>query len=236
MWDEIALLDCILDDLAHRERQLVAERAVRGLDALDELELHDAIGEALAAAGLGVWREQPYPGEITSRRRKSERERCDFVLTRAPDDPPRDPMIEFAEAMDARATLFANAPTPDPPGTPASECYWLEVKVVGQFAYADGVPRANSGYASDLVRSLATDLQKLRREPIVQHGAVLLLLFTADETTAKHDLPLALHRVLDRDIYFRPHRQGGFAITDRIGNAWCSAAWVGVVPGLGQGE
>lgn len=112
MWDDRLLLETAARALRDAAGRLDAEQAVRGLDALEELEFH-----ALLAAGLGptwgVLREQPYPGDRTPSKRpvpapasvdegsdtfpitridgddealapESDRQRCDLVLTPAP--------------------------------------------------------------------------------------------------------------------------------------------------------
>jgi len=204
-----------------------AEGAVRGLDAMDEMEMQPLIADALIAGGLGVFREFPVPGPVGRRAKRTERARCDFALTPAPELPPGDPMAKLIEQDAAEKTLFAHAARSDePPRTPVEDCYWLELKVVGQWIYVDGVPRANTAYASTLVWSIAQDLKKLEAEEMIRFGAVLLVLFTADEEVARHDMPIALHRALDRGVLFRAPITARLEIPDRVGNACCTLAWI----------
>jgi hypothetical protein len=60
----------------------------------------------------------------------------------------------------------------------------------------------------------------------VRFGGALLVLFTQDEATAKHDLPVAMHRVLDKGFSLRNPIIESFAITDRVGNGCCTLALV----------
>lgn len=232
MWVYAEILAGVARALARREGELRAEQAVRGLDALAELEFHPLLARALAAQGWGVWRETPYPGapgEPGRRPKRAQRERCDLVLTPGPDRPPVDP-VAILRAHDAAAgTLFERQARAAPaPGTPPEECCWLEVKVVGQHAFTHGVPGANAAYSSDLTRALAEDVLKLNAEPRVRFGGVLVVLMTAEEGVAEHDMAIACHRALDRGARFRAPLREGFEITDRIGNRRCDAVLVGL--------
>jgi hypothetical protein len=226
-WDEPRLLALIADGLRRRDELLHAEHAIKGIDSLDETAMHPVIAESLAAGGLGVVREFPYPGPQGRRRLRRERERCDFVLTPGPDAAPLDPMTTLVDREEREATLFAAATPPSLPGLDPEQCYFLELKLVGQFVYLDGVPGPNRVYASQLTRSILKDLRKLGADDRVSRGAVLLVLFTADAAVAEHDLPIALHRVLDKQGTFRSPFIAKFPIDDRIGNACCTVALIG---------
>ncbi|HVU63525.1 MAG TPA: hypothetical protein VHC70_06090, partial [Phycisphaerales bacterium] len=68
------------------------------------------------------------------------------------------------------------------------------------------------------------DLKKLSEDHRIAHAAVALIVFTADESTARHDLAILAHRCLDKHI---PLTLAGpilrtFPISDRIGNARCT--------------
>lgn len=226
-WSHEELAEAVAAGLARREESLRREQAVRGLDALSELEMHPVVSQALRDAGLGVWREVPFPGEAGRRARRAERERCDFVLTHAPDQRVRDPMELLADLDAAAATLFgATSPPEARPGIEPEDAYWLELKTVGQFTYIDGVPVPNRSYASAFTGSLAADLRKLAREKRVHHAGVLLVLFTDERATAEHDLTIALHRCLDRGAEFRSPVVRHVGVADRAGNRSCSVVLV----------
>lgn len=234
MWIETDIAAAAAAAMRRKDATDAAADAVRGLDALDELDLHPILAQGFRRAGFGAVREHPFPGPKGKRAKKSERERCDLVLTPRHGVRIRDPMREEEVEEDQRAgTLFAGGEGPVPEGVPSEECYWLEVKSVGQFVYVDGVPRANSAYASQLVRGIMGDLAKLRREKRVRHGAVLLVLCTAERAVAEHDLPAALHKALDRGSVMRAPVVEGFPILDRVGNAWCCVA---LIPTAGDGD
>lgn len=167
-----------------------------------------------------------------------DRQRCDIVLTPEPNQTLADALL--TEAADrkrksaARGTLFetlaASEPrAASPPGSiPPEDAFWLEVKVVAQFDLSSGVPGFARAYASSLTKSLTGDLHKLAEDPRIHRGGVLLVLFTLDRATADHDLPIALHRCLDRELPITTPETRRFDITDRLGNALCSLCLVGL--------
>lgn len=224
-WDLEHLGKVAADALSASAAALDAEQAVRGLDALDEVDLHPILAEGFARAGFGVWREWPYPSQALPKRHKtkqSDRDRCDVVLTPGPGVRPRDPVAEARARAAAAATLFAGVVgETEAAGCPAMDCCWIEVKSVGQFVYRHGVPGPNSVYSSELTAAFATDLKKLGGERGIQHGVVLGVLFAATDEVLGHDVPIALHRCLDRGLSFGTPRRAGFAIADRAGNRRC---------------
>ncbi len=245
--DAGAILDCAAAALAAEERRWLVEQAARGLDSLDEVELHPVLAAGFAAAGWGVAREQPYPAEWKRRkaRRKTlpentERQRCDLVLMPSPGQRLRDGLV-MARAVEsdraaAAGTLFQPlGPLPEasvgPGGTGAvggagafvepEDAYWLEVKVVGQYCFSQGVPGPNGAYGSELVRGVCADVRKLRDDPGILRCGVLLVLFAADAFVAEHDLAALAHKCLDRQLPIRSPLRGRVAIADRIGNTLC---------------
>lgn len=149
-----------------------------------------------------------------------------MVLLARPSDALLDPVLERIETDKAAGTLFASAAEVrtstgrvDP-----KEAFWLEVKVVGQFTYTQGIPGPNRAYASELTRSLTVDLAKMGRDGALEWAGLLLVLFTADEETAEHDLTVAMHRSLDRGVLLRAPAVERFAVPDRIGNRVCTVA------------
>jgi hypothetical protein len=55
-----------------------------------------------------------------------------------------------------------------------------------------------------------------------------VVLLTQTREIAEHDLAAWHTRCLDRGLPLAAPAMRGFAITDRIGNAWCAAAVFGV--------
>lgn len=131
-------------------------------------------------------------------------------------------------------TLFEA--TAGEPATPASDAIhpedacWLEVKVVAQYSVESGVPGPNRAYGSHLTRSAVTDVGKLSADRTIIHGALVLLLFTADEATASHDAAILLDRLLTRGMRVTSPVIRTVPILDRIGNARCSVVLVPLRP------
>ena len=202
------IADAIETGLRARCAQIDLEQAVYGLDALDELALHPVIADALRSwegGGFGVQREQRYPGD-RMRRRFSEGERCDFVLT--PDG--RELVKE-----DARGTLFDS---PDALGL--DEAFWLEAKIVSQFTI-DG---PNHNYSSQLLSTVRSDIVKLAKDPGILQAGLLIVLFVRDEAVVNNDLDIWQNRCIARNLPTGAPARRTFPITDRHGNACCAVA------------
>lgn len=235
MWDARAVHHALVEGLRLHEAELASEQAVRGLDSLDELRMHPVLARGLARENWGVLREVPYPvtaglGSAGNRPKHRERDRCDIVLTPRAGVTLADPVATLRERDKWQGSLF-EAQAQEPASELDSRCapsdaFWLEVKVVGQFAFVHGVPVANSAYGSQLTAAFAGDLSKLAADAEVHHGAALLVLFTQDAETAKHDVTVAMHRVLDKGFSLRNPIVDSFAIIDRVGNACCTLAMV----------
>lgn len=230
MWQGFDAAMVISSGLERRERALASEQAVRGLDAMKELELQAWIASACEDAGFGVLREVAYPtlGEAT---RHSARPRCDVVLTPMAGQTLVDALARKREAHAAAGTLFAGIAAEAPAEVPADggaitpdACLWVEIKTVAQTAYTRGVPVPNRGYGSELVQALRTDLDKLAGDSEIRDGVVVLVLFTLDERTARNDLVAAANRCLDHASAIASMSTCSFAISDRAGNGCCTVA------------
>jgi hypothetical protein len=190
VWSLSSLQTQIEAALVEHEHALRAEQAVRGLDALDEDALQALLAHALRAAGLGVFRETPYPSATQASplmqraraRGLASRERCDLVLTPSPSIGVRDqvwPPPQHQRAVptpqEQQLSLFASQEAHARPSTsrartdaasmpeqaPAEEACWLEVKLVHQFAIVDGFAGPNASYASELTSACTNDIRKL---------------------------------------------------------------------------
>lgn len=214
-WDVYQILDAVADGFEAVARQHDLEQAVYGIDALDELGLHPLIRNALLNADFGVWPEQRFPSDRgkkpSRRRRKSEGQRCDIVLTRHPDQPLVDP--------EAEATLFA------PPDSLSLEAaFWLEIKTVSQ--YTTEGPFAH--YGKELLNPVARDIRKLASDRLIFNSALLLVLFNESEETAQHDIAAWEKRSLQKGYPVGAPIVRSFPITDRLGNAHTSIILVPV--------
>lgn len=215
------------DALADSDRAFSAEQAVRGVDALKELEIHSILARGLASAGFGVHREIAYPAD--SARGDNDRDRCDLVLTPGPADRLADPVHASRRVAAAAGTLFA--PLAEQMETHASrheidpaDAVWLEVKVVAQHRYRHGVPGANRSYSTELVDGPASDVAKLECDTIIRHAAAVVVLFTETEEIARHDLLEMTHRLLDRALPIASPIIETSPIHDRAGNASVAVA------------
>jgi hypothetical protein len=225
MWDAHELVRTARQGLEDASRATVIEQAVHGIDSLSEVRMHPVFADAFLTGGLGVIREHPYPGIADKRPKFAERQRCDLVLLPRPGQVLLDPVAELLQQDKATGTLFesfATAPTVAIDALRSEEAFWLEVKVVGQYCYTQGVPGPNRAYGSELTSSLYTDLAKINADAALRFSGLLLILFADTEETASHDLNIALHRALDRGHTFRSPITETFHIPDRIGNSVCA--------------
>lgn len=222
MWHGLELAQFVADGLARAEQELSREQAVSGLDALDEVSLHGVLERILSESGFGLLREVPYPSLTPEQKRDPQRKRCDFVLT-----PERGQRIRDALANRRRKTpeptLFAAADTEHSEADP-TDCYWIEVKCVGQFTCTHDVPGPNTTYASELINAVRKDTAKLAGDALIARGVLLLLLFCETRAIAEHDLAVAANRTLDRGGSLGQVRLRCASIPDRIGNRLVTAA------------
>ncbi len=234
VWSIPEITQAIARSLEAHALALDAERAVRGLDALSEVEFHPIIARGLESLDLSVWREWPYPSFVGTARQPlpRDRERCDLVLAPAGIEPPADPIAQAASRRAAAGSLFEGQLLADLHASDAPEpedLFWLEIKIVGQHVVVDGAERANAQYSSELVQA-GRDLEKLASDPRIALGGLALIHFTADKRTAEHDQGEVLNRWLDRGWPVRNPESAGFALTDRIANQWCSVMLTPVRP------
>ncbi|MEM6751161.1 MAG: hypothetical protein AAGA57_04325 [Planctomycetota bacterium] len=204
-WSPADLADAVEAGLKRRAEQDDLEQAVYGFDALDELGLHPLLEGCFEHAGYGVHREQRYPGH-GHKRKKSHGLRCDLVLT--PDGAPlSDPH--------AAQTLFE-----DPRACPPDLACWVEVKTVAQYETSGAFRR----YSAELLQTVSKDVRKLWSDGVIRHAALLVVLFSGSQRVAEHDLLAWQDRCLRKGLPVLPPALRGFAITDRLGNAWCAVA------------
>lgn len=221
--------------IARAERELAAEQAVRGLDALDEREVQEIFADGFERDGWGVVREAPYPTPPSRRAHRALRDRCDLVLLEDPGSRLSD-AVEVAMREDERsATLFAEiaGAEAEVAATDPREAAWIEMKTLGQFTCRDGVPGPNRTYASDLVRGPAADARKLASDPMIERGWIVIVLFAAEEAVGRHDAGVAAHRMLDVGAPISSPAIECTPIADRIGNGVCVVCVFGVRRGDG---
>lgn len=226
------ILEALASGLVAHELEVQRLNDVDGLDSLREVDLHPVLAEVLRAAGQGVQREIPYPIVPGKSSRRQDAPRCDLVLTSDPTLTVADEYQLAREATrsgksrrDTTLPLFAQKAVSAPPAAARADpadAFWLEVKIVGQFCFTEGVPGPNRTYSPELVRALSTDLAKLADRMELPFRGLLLVLFTERDEIATHDVPIALERSAQRGVPFRPPLHHAFSIRDRIGNGSCS--------------
>jgi len=230
VWNHDEVLDTAVRALTAQEGLYAQEQAVYGLDSLEEIGLHPVLATGFEGTGFGVYRERVYPGEVERRSKKSARERCDLVLVEDASTRLMDPVEELLALDGAGGTLFApvaESMVPDEGVVEVGEAYWLEVKCVGQYGVGRGTPGPNRLYASLLTGGPAKDVVKIAREPMINTGAVLVVLFAENEATAEHDLVRMWESMLGADLPVGELRMGSTRIQDRVGH---SVAGVGLTP------
>lgn len=204
-WSWPAVADALEAGLTRASEAVELEQAVRGLDSLSELGLHPVLHQGLRDAGYGVHPEQRYPRD-RARRRRSEGSRCDIVLT-----PEGRPLV----GDETQLGLFAPA---DP--VALVDALWIEVKVVAQFREME----PNRAYEQALQNPVWKDVEKLASDPDLAHAGVLLIVFTADEQIAWHDLDVWAARAQDLGLPLRVREQRSVSIGDRLGHRLCTVA------------
>lgn len=205
MWSYADIADVLRDGLAEHAAALDREQAVYGMDALDEVALHPVLAQALRAGGFEVFREQRYPAD-RRKRRVSEGQRCDLVLT-----PAGRPLVEPEQSQ----TLFE-----PPDALPPDEAMWIEVKVVHQFTPAG----PNHRYSAQLLATVKQDAERLSSDEGILHAAVLLVLFCRESTVADHDLNIWYDRALRRGVPMASPVRREIEVKDRCGNTLCAMA------------
>jgi hypothetical protein len=229
-----AIADALRDALAGAEAELAEEQAVHGLEAWGELGLHALLAKGLAAAPFAVFREHPFPGQPEHIPDERDRLRCDLVVAPAGTTSLVDPVRTAREARRASETLFADvASRPAAPARGAlgaEDALWLEVKVLAQYAYIEGVAGPNRAYAGQVAACLR-DVAKLGRADRIEHAALAVVAFHDGAETARHDLAALAHRALDRDLPVGGLITRQTPIADRIGNRVCTLGLLRVRPG-----
>ena len=225
--------------ISRAESQLIAEQAVHGLDARDEMQLHPILASGIESTHYRVFREVPYPDQPEKLPKESERQRCDLVITPAHATGITDDIHRRKEVDRAAQTLFAPVAERmlerDAHLVEPEDAYWLEIKTIGQYHIVDGYAGPNRRYASAF-NACAADIRKLASSPYLTRAGLGIVLFCAAETIGTHDLTAFMHTCLDRELPVRSLRTTSVPLTDRIGNQTCTIGLIEVqtdLTGLG---
>lgn len=207
------IADAVCEAFARQSEQFDREQSVRGLDSLDELAHHGLIQIGLRQAGFGVYPEERYPKD-SDRHKRSEGDRCDVVLT-----------ANGSRLADAGAvnTLFADVEAVAP-----TEAFWLEAKIIRQFT-EEG---PNASYGSELSTRLRADVSKLARDGMIRHGALMLLVYVAEQHVAQHDLQVWERSCCERDLPIGVPSVRWVKVGDRLGHRWMGIAIYPIIRGI----
>jgi len=216
--------------LASIDTDLHRENAHRGLDSYPEILLHPLLCQGFADAPYTVLREVGYPSSSMTRPNNAQRQRCDLVFISGRNLRLFDPINEQRVRDNAVGTLFepiAQAHEPEPDEITPQDAYWVEVKSVAQFSYVDGVPGPNASYTHELLDGPRRDVIKLGSEPLIHHGAVLIMLFSQEQKIGVHDITQTARTMIDHDLPISMPVVESFPITNHASNAWCT---LGLIP------
>ncbi len=192
------LADHLARALVELEAGLRLEQAPHGLDAWDERALQQALAAALAR-DHEVAREVHYPS--TAGKKLSHRARCDLVLS------PAGQPLSRGEPL---------------PGLcPPDRALWLELKVARQ--RRPGGAR-DGRYGAQWRHNLVADLRKMAAEARIHDAALVVVVFTEDESTLHRDLDGFEAVLIQHDVVAGFRHVRTVAITDRIGHRTCGVA------------
>jgi len=230
MWSITDLNSKIAANLREHELFLVEDHAHSGLDAMREIDLHPIAIKGLADPGFTVLRESCLPSTKRELPGKNARERVDFVLLPDQKKSLFDPVDAHKELRGASGTLFesfASLAEPKQEECDPRDAMWIEMKCVPQIRYVDGVPTPNSKYELEMINGPSEDVIKLASDPLICHGAVLVVVFNEHAQAGPHDLAMSVRTMIDRDLPVGLPEIEQFPIQDRAGNAWCT---LGMIP------
>jgi hypothetical protein len=230
MWDLCDLLQLMTENLAKRADEILQDQSPFGLDSLSEIELHPLLAQSFTQNKHGALREVVYPTSHQLLPNKTQRERCDMVLTPLDGQQLFDSIDEHRTVEQSVGTLFEGVATIQGPAqnqVTSDLAFWIEVKSVAQWTYIDRVPGPNKRYAQELVDGPSKDVIKLASEPMIRNGAALVVLFTEDAQTGDHDLRMSVQSMIQRDLPIRMPEIASFEIPDYGGNGWCT---LGLIP------
>jgi hypothetical protein len=205
-WDYSTVADHLGRTFDRAEAELRLEQAVYGLDAKDELQIHQLLASGMKA-DYEVAREVHYPSSAGNK--LTHRQRCDLVLT------PRGKPLKLDSAP---PSLF------DPPDLcPPAEALWLEVKIAYQFR--EGGAR-HGGYGAQWRNAVVEDLRKMESESLITEAGLVLVVFNESREILEKDLDLFETVLIQKEVLAGFRQVRSTPILDRIGHRFCSvAAW-----------
>jgi len=230
MWSLSLPNRLIHEHLAAHDALLTNEQAVRGLDSLREIDMHPLIAQSFTSSPTPAIREICFPSTERESPGRNARERVDLVLLPEGKKSLYDPVDAHKQLLSATGTLFetvAERPKIKSDECDPSDALWIEIKVIPQIRYVDGVPIANAKYAHEILAGPSEDVVKLAADPLIRHAAILIVLFNEEQEAGPHDLAMGMREMIDRDLPVGMPDIEQFPILDRCGNVWCT---LGMVP------
>lgn len=231
MWSLAEILDCIEAQLRIEDHAIRVQQDIRGIDSCRETELHPLISQSFREIGAAVFREVHYPSFDGELLKRTHRDRCDLVVLPEGKKTLYDPVDAHKSLRSASGTLFetvASLPAVNPDQCRPQEAIWIEIKIIAQHRYVDGVPIPNANYAHELLTGPRADVVKLAAEAQIRHAAVLVLLFAEEKEAGIHDLSIAMREMIDQDLPVGMPEYSSLPIIDLGGNAWCTLALIPV--------
>lgn len=225
MWIPTEILERLAQSLSTNQANAQDERSHCGIDSLSEIQLHPLLSKAFTNSEIGICREIGFPTPTRERPNESQRQRCDLVLIPEKTESIFDPVHEQRIHDEVAQTLFAGCKLENQASQsacPPELAYWIEVKVIAQFSYIDGVPQANAAYASELTKGPKDDVIKLASDPLIHAGASLVIVFTEYPETGKHDIGQAVRMMIEQDLPISLPEFEQFQIPNFGGNEWCT--------------
>jgi hypothetical protein len=203
-WDFSTLADRLEQAISRAESDLRLEQAVYGLDAKDELTLHQFLADGLIRH-YDVAREVHYPSSVG--RKLTHRQRCDLVLT---------PKGKPLRLDSAAPTLFDPADQCEP-----GDALWLEVKVAYQFR--EGGVR-HGGYGAQWRSAVVEDLRKMEAEEKIREAGLVLIVFNESGDILEKDLQLFEDVLAQKEVLAGFRHVRSVSILERMGHRLCTAA------------
>jgi hypothetical protein len=203
-WDFSTLADHLGQIVQQAESDLRLEQAVYGIDAREELQLHQLLAQGLSHH-YEVAREVHYPS--TMGKKLTHRPRCDIVLT-----PKNRPL-----KLDSQPPTLFDAPNL---ATPA-EALWLEVKCAYQFR--EGQIR-HTGYGPQWRDKTIEDLRKMESDPLIHEAGLLLVVFNESEQILTKDLDLFERLLIEKEVLAGFRQVRSIPILERMGHRLCTIA------------
>ena len=230
MWSFDEIVHVIQQHLLTVDAELQAEGAVYGLDSLIETQLHPHILQSFTGSHHSAVGEAYFPSTDRTLPVNSARDRADCVVLPEGKNALYDPVDAHKQLAKASGTLFeavAELPEIKDNECDPGEALWIEIKLVPQFRYVDGVPHPNSRYAHELLTWSREDVIKLAGDPQIRHAGMLLVVFNEEEQAGPHDVGMTVRELINQDLPVGVPAIAQLPIEDRCGNAWCT---LGLIP------